>query len=883
MRIPFRNMVRPWHPKISQAIQLSFDAGQGAIASTKIKAERLLFGNALTRTPESVAKMSLSPHAQQMGEKLLKQTMAQDKNFLGRASEQSVEALRDMDSSVISGLAQKQSNTYYRNYRLRNAGKDIPQEDAGMMDMASHLINSAKVKGKKALGIDNPADRPLSISEFMEEVAKTKRRGKEHAIPEVNETAKFYDQEVYRPMLQKLVDAKLLRASLLQDEDWVKRYVHQIWQAPIVSQSRVRFEGLVTEGMVHWRGKRLARYEKKISQYKEAQEYFEQAARTDSPGALKHDLPQGIKADGLRSVDPEKEAARYKSKVQKLTRSLKKYSKKSADVKGAAREYVDRIVLTPYGETPRSIMPESKNLKSKFEKVRNFRIPEHMLESFEEFLDNDIVRITEHYARTETTRLRMKEKFGSMDLKKEVRKIGEEYDALIGVVEKAKSETTDARELLDLTDDMARLYSRKKVDMETAQASIDRLNGVYKIPDDPYSVTQRVADGLMKTNVVTMLGGVTPSSFPDLVRNVARHGMRRTGRLLGAIFSDTDFAKMSANDLMVASGINEILHNSRFMELTSTGAAPRGTTGVERGINAASELFPLVSLIGPWNHSMKAFAAMGESHFLIEMARTLRKGGAVADADLARALNVGLSLDDLKAIGREPKIKTHPNGVLKIANSVEWSNQDLARRFNVAIRQAVEQSIVTPGVGTKPLWMSGTIGRILGQFRSFNLTAASAMTMSSLQFKDKAALNGLLLSITFGYMTYAFKQKLAGREISTDPGIMILEGIDRSGVTGWLMDANNIMERTTGYGLNTFSGGPGMSRYAPRARIDSLLGPSWGTTERIVDVARAVMGDVDKTAVSNFRRLFPYERIFYLRFLFDSLEDSLAEGLGVKE
>ena len=39
------------------------------------------------------------------------------------------------------------------------------------------------------------------------------------------------------------------------------------------------------------------------------------------------------------------------------------------------------------------------------------------------------------------------------------------------------------------------------------------------------------------------------------------------------------------------------------------------------------------------------------------------------------------------------------------------------------------------------------------------------------------------------------KQKIAGREVSDDPGVWIAEGIDRSGVIGVLGEINNTVEK----------------------------------------------------------------------------------------
>ena len=110
---------------------------------------------------------------------------------------------------------------------------------------------------------------------------------------------------------------------------------------------------------------------------------------------------------------------------------------------------------------------------------------------------------------------------------------------------------------------------------------------------------------------------------------------------------------------------------------------------------------------------------------------------------------------------------------------------------------------------------------------------------------------------------------VAGREISTDPGTVMLEAVDHSGLFGFLWEAPQMLDRSLGGSLF----GSSLSRYRTRPRLGALLGPSFGTGERLFSIGiAAAKGEADEATVHAARRLIPYNNLFYLRWLFDQLE-----------
>lgn len=158
--------------------------------------------------------------------------------------------------------------------------------------------------------------------------------------------------------------------------------------------------------------------------------------------------------------------------------------------------------------------------------------------------------------------------------------------------------------------------------------------------------------------------------------------------------------------------------------------------------------------------------------------------------------------------------------------------------------------------------------------------------LSGLQMRDMKTLNGVALMTGLGMMVYATKEAQRGRELSDDPIKWIIEGVDRSGVTGWFMDANNITEKFTRgrIGVSALTDDPLMSRYASRGVIGAALGPSVGMVEDLATFTGGLSsGEVDEASMTAGRRLLPYQNHFLFRELFDEAGDNINTTLGIQK
>ena len=211
-------------------------------------------------------------------------------------------------------------------------------------------------------------------------------------------------------------------------------------------------------------------------------------------------------------------------------------------------------------------------------------------------------------------------------------------------------------------------------------------------------------------------------------------------------------------------------------------------------------------------------------------------------------------------------------------NFDKWDDQHVAGVFQSAVLKDTNNIIITPGVGDTPLWASSTIGRSIFQFRSFTTASYNRATIGGLSEGTAQFYYGAAFQIGLGALTYALKQSANGKEVDWSPNKLVLEGIDRSGILGPLMEYNNMAEKASGgmVGLGALLGTGTQSRYASRGFIGSALGPTFGLLDTITDVTAGVLnGDAGDRVLHNVRTLLPGNNLFWIAPLINQVDPGM--------
>lgn len=531
------------------------------------------------------------------------------------------------------------------------------------------------------------------------------------------------------------------------------------------------------------------------------------------------------------------------------------------EASSAAQDAINNILGHPEGRIPLDIMGKAGPLHE-----RTLLIPDELVE---QFLEHDAEVVLRYYVRTMAPDLELTAKFGSKDMKSQISAISDEY--------------ANKRSNLKGKDIEKRgkaLNNAKKADIRDIEALRDKLAGTYGRPADPNDIFYRTSASIRKANFLSKLGGMVRSAMPDMANHVFAHGFKPVGKALVQMISDPKMFKAAAGQVKQTGAAWDMVLNTRALSLADVGDSFGRNTAVERFLQSESNRFGLVSLMAPWNAAQKQFGGIVSTNETLRVAAKWASG-EIGRHDTLLMTATGINKDMAKRVAKEFKLygQTEKSG-LKLPNTQKWKDREAAQAFKSSILKQTDEIIVTPGVADKPLWMDryGEAGKHIGQFKSFQFAATNKMTIHRMQQRDAEALSGMLLSLALGAMTYAAKQSDAGREVSSDPAVVIKEAVDRSGMTGYIMEGNNIMEKLTEgkLGLSAMLGGQQSSRYYSRNKLGAIAGPSFGSVGDMLDVIGAAgAGEIGEKERHAIRKLMPYQNLFYIRSWLDGLEDKL--------
>src|SRR5690606_25309693 len=103
--------------------------------------------------------------------------------------------------------------------------------------------------------------------------------------------------------------------------------------------------------------------------------------------------------------------------------------------------------------------------------------------------------------------------------------------------------------------------------------------------------------------------------------------------------------------------------------------------------------------------------------------------GRASAKEVRRLAASGINADLATRIAKqfEKHGETH-QGVM-LAKAADWDDRLAKEAFRAGVVRDVDRTVVTPGQD-KPLWMSTELGKTIGQFRSFNISAMQRIALA---------------------------------------------------------------------------------------------------------------------------------------------------------
>lgn len=470
------------------------------------------------------------------------------------------------------------------------------------------------------------------------------------------------------------------------------------------------------------------------------------------------------------------------------------------------------------------------------------------------FIETDGDRLAEGYGREMAPRIALRRSFGN-DID----------DSLTQPLEDLRAEWAD--KIAKAPEGKARdkVVAQAKASEEDFLAMRDKLLNRYGRPDDPESALMFLNRNTRRLNVSRLMGLSLLSSFTDLATGVFSTG-RTFAWLPRMAKSASGFAmKMQDNELSALMLGSE---QSRYQALASrrlmpeenpwenyngfgTGATRRVTAGIDKGMDFLARSTMVLSGQGGWTAKLKyVFGTLQ----IDNMSRDLPRWSSLPEKTKAQFARVGI--DDAWAKRIASQLEKHSEEIdgVRVPNGREWTDRDAYMRFKLALTRAMNESVVEPGMGDLPLFMSKPAGQLFMQFQSYAFAATNRYVRLAWQARDINSIVSLHMMLGFSALGYVAREFVKGtndkgetpeqRLAKNKPADWMYESISRSALPGmWSMGidafrkvAQDPMQKALG--VEVFGNVP--SRLAAQSAFTNVFGPTFGLLENLGSFGQAV-------------------------------------------
>lgn len=206
-----------------------------------------------------------------------------------------------------------------------------------------------------------------------------------------------------------------------------------------------------------------------------------------------------------------------------------------------------------------------------------------------------------------------------------------------------------------------------------------------------------------------------------------------------------------------------------------------------------------------------------------------------------------------------------------------WQDRKLAAKLEAALGRAVGDLVITPGVADAPLWGNKEWGKSVLQFKKFGFASNQRTTIRAIQRGNELAVyQGLTIMLALGAFVTYVRMALAGRleeyfEMDTDE--LILNAVDRSGMVPLVLELDNQFGAFFGRN-NNLSGiltGASPQKFSARGWLTNLMGPTTAHMNRTFDAfSYARQGPIDAADWNRAVGLLPGQNLPILSHILDA-------------
>ena len=415
------------------------------------------------------------------------------------------------------------------------------------------------------------------------------------------------------------------------------------------------------------------------------------------------------------------------------------------------------------------------------------------------------------------------------------------------------------------------------------EASIELIKGTYGLPANPHAWTSIAMRTMKHYNALTMLTGFM-AAIPDVARITMTSGIKRGFRtqfeLLGDFLGDGKLFKMGKKEAQSFGEAVDMVTGQRAMLFADVGDMFGLANKFEGGMGKLSAInFMYINLMSRWTEMAKSMASVTIGSRIIEDSILWGKG-TLGDKWKTALASSGIDKEMARRIAVQFEkygTKTKHNFM---ANTSQWDDVAAVDAFGAALNKDINITIVTPGLGDTPKWMSTELGSTLAQFKKFAMSSTQRMLMRGMQERDLDFLFGAMMLMGSGMLIDGIYHKT---RFNRDYGKLsltqkLMNAFDRSGLAGIYTDVNKAIETLTDnrFGLSPLLGEKRPYGSSMRWKMGTAFGASGGQIYNIFDIMYDVTGGkYNHHTAKNVRRLIPFQNVWYLDWLFDDIQKGL--------
>lgn len=278
-----------------------------------------------------------------------------------------------------------------------------------------------------------------------------------------------------------------------------------------------------------------------------------------------------------------------------------------------------------------------------------------------------------------------------------------------------------------------------------------------------------------------------------------------------------------------------------------------------------------------------------------------RVTGSVVQSELMRILHSykkgNMSTRDgnyIRKYGIDPKVwsdrmlesyKKNGGGKTKLggyqSHFWQWEDQEASNIFGDAVFRSIKDTQISAGLIDAPLFLddNGPI-RIMGSFiRGFNgwaFASVNRYVIPSLQQADAEKFLGVMLMLGTGFLVDPMRRLARGEDPMPDsltPKSIAWSTINNSGYFSWFANIISNANLLTG---DSLLGNLRSDKFKDRTR-SGLLGPAWGTVNRMADIMSALgSGEMNESDAKKMARMIPFANASWTYFMSKHLVESLG-------